>query len=444
MDAAKDFALNVVGGNSKKEEWYDVVIRKSQYKSCPALQDVNGNTPRSQRKQSHVVAAFEQSLSNMTSRLQHLTATAEQKDSELNELRNTIESLRNKSVEAGLVSSKYLTGTSVNSVISASPHITRRHTFNNNGVDNGFKDGRLLSRQLSTDSVSSLSSACSLNSSASKQSCDLSNKKKKKGWLRSSFSKAFSRSKKNRNGSVSDVEDINMLHSDTSTPNSPLLASPHQNVPYNQRLMSNSNLSNNVKISQSSSAIYDNDEEIAPEAIQELKKQLREKDMVLTDIRLDALTSAHQLESLKDTVNKMRSEMLSLKEDNVRLQRLVTSKSLASSRSSLHRLTNDNRNNSVEYLEKKLSSSEHSALSSRDMLLIDGRSDMIDDDSTRVTISVHLGFHGDRNKILASSQTENEVLISNISISNKTKWEALDNIIRRAFKVRTIELMNCF
>lgn len=38
----------------------------------------------------------------------------------------------------------------------------------------------------------------------------------------------------------------------------------------------------------------------------ELQKQLREKDLVLTDIRLEALSSAHQLESLKDTVMKMR------------------------------------------------------------------------------------------------------------------------------------------
>lgn len=40
--------------------------------------------------------------------------------------------------------------------------------------------------------------------------------------------------------------------------------------------------------------------------VDELKRQLREKDLVLTDIRLEALSSAHQLESLKDTVNKMR------------------------------------------------------------------------------------------------------------------------------------------
>lgn len=44
--------------------------------------------------------------------------------------------------------------------------------------------------------------------------------------------------------------------------------------------------------------------------VAELQKQLREKDMVLTDIRLEALSSAHQLESLKDTVMKMRVRVL--------------------------------------------------------------------------------------------------------------------------------------
>lgn len=40
--------------------------------------------------------------------------------------------------------------------------------------------------------------------------------------------------------------------------------------------------------------------------VHELQQQLREKDLVLTDIRLEALSSAHQLESLKDTVHRMR------------------------------------------------------------------------------------------------------------------------------------------
>lgn len=50
--------------------------------------------------------------------------------------------------------------------------------------------------------------------------------------------------------------------------------------------------------------IYERDS--GPEVVEELRKQLREKDLVLTDIRLEALSSAHQLESLKDTVIKMR------------------------------------------------------------------------------------------------------------------------------------------
>ncbi|KAG1650615.1 Neuron navigator 2 [Nymphon striatum] len=111
----------------------------------------------------HVVAAFEQSLANMTARLQHLTATAEQKDSELNELRDTIELLRNRSAEAGLISRQNGESSHLN------PHISRRHTFNNSDKSDVTKENT-ISRQLSTDSVSSLSSACSLNSSTSRQS----------------------------------------------------------------------------------------------------------------------------------------------------------------------------------------------------------------------------------------------------------------------------------
>lgn len=86
--------------------------------------------------QAHVVSAFEQSLSSMTHRLQNITATSEKKDSELNELKAAMESLRAQSLQAGI--------------------------------------GTGLARQPSSDSVSSLSSACSL---------DKQDKKKKKGWV---------------------------------------------------------------------------------------------------------------------------------------------------------------------------------------------------------------------------------------------------------------------
>ena len=47
--------------------------------------------------QAHVVAAFEQSLSSMTTRLQALTHSAEKKDSELTALHTTIEALKTHS-----------------------------------------------------------------------------------------------------------------------------------------------------------------------------------------------------------------------------------------------------------------------------------------------------------------------------------------------------------
>ncbi|XP_024083600.1 protein sickie [Cimex lectularius] len=329
----------------------------------------------------HVVSAFEQSLSNMTQRLQQLTATAEKKDSELLELRQTIELLRKQSVEAGLT--------------SQSPSLARRHTINTTDPPNETN----ISRQLSTDSVSSLnslSSTCSLSSTPLQQETE---KKKKRGWLRSSFNKAFSRSKKNRNGSVSsDAED----KVDISAPSSPLL----HHV---------SHMNGTSVDSQVSHSPTEESKESGPDIVEELKKQLREKDLVLTDIRLEALSSAHQLESLKDTVIKMRNEMVNLKHDNERLQRLVTSKSLTSSQSSLPR--NDS-------LERRFSMND---------AIPDSKYDMFagDPDGKRVTLNVYLGCHGSYHRYIEDGA---ECSIASLSVSGKTKWEMLDAMVRRAFK----------
>lgn len=69
--------------------------------------------------------------------------------------------------------------------------------------------------------------------------------------------------------------------------------------------------------------------------VEDLKKQLREKDMVLTDIRLESLTQASQMENLKETVRAMRQEMMALKHNNDRLQKMVMTRSIAGSDTSL-------------------------------------------------------------------------------------------------------------
>jgi neuron navigator 2 len=89
---------------------------------------------------------------NVDTRLQQLTSTAEQKDSELNELRRTIDRLRQAGADVGLIDNK-------------------------------------LRRQVSTDSVDSCISGDESGASGKKKGD--SSGHKRSGWLRNSFSKAF-------------------------------------------------------------------------------------------------------------------------------------------------------------------------------------------------------------------------------------------------------------
>ncbi|XP_046579006.1 LOW QUALITY PROTEIN: neuron navigator 3-like [Haliotis rubra] len=407
---------------SSAEEKQQAEVRKLQRELVSAEDKVltlqtQLNTNRADtifyKNQAHVVAAFEQSLSNMTSRLQMLTSTAEQKvvrpsqeniqDSELNELRQTIEALKRQS------------GLSIQESL-VSPNVGRRHTSPGMGPKDIHGEGGRIVRQMSSDSMSSINSLSSACSVASQQSAatdgDIgknSKKNKKKGWLRSSFSKAFSR-KKNKHGSISDVEpDTASLRSNASAPNSPLLQMTH--VPNGSGVM---------KGSHSSGALCETEDHAS---VNELKNLLREKDMKLTDIRLEALSSAHQLEQLRETMNKMKSEMGHLKADNDRLQRLATSsRTLNISQSSLAhtRASNDS-------LDRSLSLTDQSSL---DMLLAETAAN--DREGKRVTITVYLGSNPDPTRI--GIERPAEVLIGSLSVSGKTKWDILDNIVRKIFK----------
>ncbi|XP_022250712.1 protein sickie-like isoform X2 [Limulus polyphemus] len=344
----------------------------------------------------HMVAAFEQSLSNMTNRLHHLTASAEQKDSELGELRSTIDALSKQSTEAGL---------------------TKMALQSMQAVQRTLREHK-ISRQMSTDSMSSVNSVSSGNSGNSRSAdrFDKTGKKKKKGWLRSSFSKAFSRSKKNKNGSVSDVEDLKQFLSDSSTPSSPSFGFHHVNSQI---------LSQTIKSSHSSSALHEKDEEISLELVNSLKKQLRDKEMVITDIRLEALTSAQQLEALKETVNRMQNEMVTLKQDNSQLQKLVSVNSLTSSQSSLPQI------NSVESLEKRLSTSTPSESPCTDTFFSHTANNH---DGKHVTISVFLGLHGDCTKFKTQNENTSEVVIGDLIVNANMRWDVMDSVVKQTFK----------
>lgn len=54
--------------------------------------------------------------------------------------------------------------------------------------------------------------------------------------------------------------------------------------------------------------LFDNSNPVeAPiEVVVELKKQLKDKDLALTDVRLDALDKAREVDILRETVNRLK------------------------------------------------------------------------------------------------------------------------------------------
>ncbi|XP_058441936.1 neuron navigator 1 isoform X6 [Marmota monax] len=249
----------------------------------------------------NLVAAFEQSLVSMTSRLRHLAETAEEKDTELLDLRETIDFLKKKNSEAQAV---------IQGALNAS--------------ETTPKELR-IKRQNSSDSISSLNSITSHSSIGSGKDAD-AKKKKKKSWLRSSFNKAFSIKKGPKSASsYSDIEEI--ATPDSSAPSSPKLQ--HGSTETASPSIKSSNSSSvgiDVTEAPAHSAphtrLFHTNEEEEPEKkeVSELRSELWEKEMKLTDIRLEALNSAHQLDQLRETMHNMQLEVDLLKAENDRLK----------------------------------------------------------------------------------------------------------------------------
>ncbi|XP_069760931.1 neuron navigator 2 isoform X2 [Narcine bancroftii] len=342
----------------------------------------------------HLVAAFEQSLANMTGRLQSLTMTAEQKDSELNELRKTIELLKKQNAAAQAA---------INGVINT-PELSCKGNGTAQSTDLRIR------RQHSSDSVSSINSATSHSSVGSSAEVD-SKKKKKKNWLRSSFKQAFGKKKSPKSASShSDIEEMNTP--DSSLPSSPKF--PHNGSTPSTPVM---------RTSHSNSLISECIDGEA-ETIMQLRSELREKEMKLTDIRLEALSSAHQLDQLREAMNRMQTEIEKLKAENDRLKSETQG---TCSRTQSQLSISSSPQQSLGLSQHSLNLTESSSL---DMLLDDNA-----DSSTRK--------EGRHVKIVVCLQEEmrwkeesriRQYIVGCIGVSGKTKWDVLDGVVRRLFK----------
>ncbi|XP_073764283.1 neuron navigator 2 isoform X16 [Danio rerio] len=351
----------------------------------------------------HLVAAFEQSLGNMTIRLKSLTMTAEQKDSELNELRKTIELLKKQNAVAQAA---------INGVINTPELTCKSERTGNNGSGLGAPPDLRMRRQHSSDSVSSITSATSHSSLGSNMdNPDSSSKKKKKNWLRSSFKQAFSKKKSPKSASShSDIEEM----TDSSLPSSPKL--PHNGSGSTALLRRNTH----------SSSILSDCLDGEAETVMQLRNELREKEMKLTDIRLEALSSAHQLDQLREAMNRMQGEIEKLKSENDRLK--VESHASGSRASSQVSVYNPTPTPTPGLSQHSLNLTESTSF---DMLLDDSGGDGSSrKESRHVKIVVSL----QEDVMWKEDCRTRHFLIGCIGVSGKTKWDVLDGVVRRLFK----------
>ncbi|XP_069376201.1 neuron navigator 3 isoform X15 [Paralichthys olivaceus] len=377
----------------------------------------------------HLVAAFEKSLSNMTCRLQSLTMTAEQKETELVELRETIDVLKTQNTDAQTAIQVAL-----------------------NGPDHLHKDLRIR-RQHSSESMSSINSAASHSSMGSLGKDAEDKKKKKKSWvadsipaqLRSSFKQAFSKKKTKSQSAHDEMEEMT-----DSLPSSPKLqhdnrqgsiATLHSSPSTTDKCICDSKSSPiwTPKKKQNGHVVYKHRSrlcectEAEAEIILQLKNELREKELKLTDIRLEALSSAHHLDQIREAMNRMQNEIEMLKAENDRLKSSGNATPTATPVKTARppsETSSTSSSSSRQSLGLSLNNLNITDTIMSDILLDDSYEGNLRKEgrSVRIVVTVSSGP-----KTTKGTKCQ-QYLIGSIGVSGKTKWDVLDGVIRRLFK----------
>ncbi|KAM7005961.1 neuron navigator 1 [Tautogolabrus adspersus] len=352
----------------------------------------------------NLVAAFEQSLQLMTARLQNLSVSSENKDSELNDLKDTIEILKVKNTEAQ----------EIIHVALNNPDMTPK------GAE------PLINRQNSSESISSLASTTSHSSMGSLKEQE-AKKKKKKGWLRSSFNKAFSKKGSKPSGPYADIEEI-------STPESSAPSSP-------KVYHDGANLTSSLKSSTSatSAGLCEGDEEVEDDkVVTELRTELWEKERKLTDIRLEALSSAHHLEQLQEAMTSMQRTVENLKAENDQLKTGGLSpcpspgpSSSVSQSSGLTALGGSSPRQSVAMHMPKSYSRGLSEGSSSDVHSADSLSLSSQRDDHRVRVVVCVADL----RVLKDEVKQQDFFMGTVRVNGRMDWPMLDSAVSQAFKV---------
>ncbi|XP_068233282.1 neuron navigator 2-like [Palaemon carinicauda] len=386
--------------------WWEIATRRSRYRSCPAF------------SQASVVNALEQTMSNVTNRLERLASSPDLKESEAAELRKTAAVLRQQSsAVCQSVSSGYLT----------------------------------MERQLSCDSVSSVTSTisgASLSSFASMPSRSVpgtlsqhfghnqfhqndtlnssdNNKIKKRSWLRSSFRRAFGRhsrkrSKQTAEGNREESHELPMHHTVNSAvkhlspppppPSYCTLMKPHSTLKSFSKEATKQKQDNVIKDEHQSSQEENN-------LITRLQKDLADKERELTDCRLEVLSTQHQLQSQADTITRLQAEVTGLREENNKLLSLIRGQCNSTTDALLTPLSH-----TLTALTLNPGST-----SGNNVALVSGRQVkvMVVEQSDLATVNT---------SVIINLKPSYLTHIGNINVESKTTWEEFDKLIANTVK----------
>ncbi|XP_066521963.1 neuron navigator 1 isoform X2 [Hoplias malabaricus] len=376
--------------SSTEERMQGEQIRKLR-RELEVSQDKVANLTSQLSANANLVAAFEQSLTLMTARLQSLSVSSEQKDTELQDLRETIEVLKSKNTEAQEIIQGAL-----------------------NTPDTTPKELQ-INRQNSSESISSMNSITSHSSMGSLKEQD-AKKKKKKSWLRSSFNRAFS---KKGSKSYADIEEI--ATPESSAPSSPKIHHDVDRPP--------SSLKTSTSASSSGLEEPSDGTEMDEKVVSDLRSELWEKERKLTDIRLEALTSAHQLEQLQEAMTKMQVTVENLKAENDQLKTGGPSRppSSTSQSSGLGSLGTSSPRQSVASLSKAFSMGASESINT-DVFHSPASTLQKDESFVRVVVRIP------NQQVFKDEAKQLEFFIGLVKLSGRTDWSTLDSTICQAFK----------
>ncbi|XP_006782905.1 neuron navigator 1 isoform X5 [Neolamprologus brichardi] len=401
-------ASNASSNHSSNEERIQGEQIRKLRRELESSQDKVANLTVQLSANANLVAAFEQSLALMTARLQTLSVSSDQKDSELTELKDTIDILKAKNTEAQEIIQGAL----------SNPDVTPKELQ--------------INRQNSSESLSSLASTTSHSSMGSFKEQE-AKKKKKKSWvfeLRSSFNKAFSKKGSKPTGPYADIEEI--ATPESSAPSSPKIHHDGDNPPVSMK----------SSASASSSRLSEGSEAGDDKVVTDLRTELWEKERKLTDIRLEALSSAHQLEQLQEAMNNMQRTIENLKAENDHLKTGTPCpspgpSSSVSQSSGLTALGSSSPRQSVAmHVPKSYSRGLSEGSSSADIHTADSLSLSSQRDDHRVRVVVCVADL----RVFKDEVKQQDFFVGTVRVNGRMDWVMLDSAVSQAFKVYTAKV----